>query len=105
MPDIINVLETELRNFNTEDFTHKIREQQPEPRNDQQETEDNETMTEDRNPEDCDNVMEHMEEGENMNDNDFSRASAGIQFMEDETLRALIALGGAAIPVRTRRTT
>eukprot|EP00972_Heterocapsa_arctica_P012313 1806633-Heterocapsa_arctica.AAC.1 len=73
MPDIINVLETELRNFNKEDFTHKTRGQQPEPRNDQQETADNEIITEDRNPEDCDTAMEYMEEGENINDNKVSR--------------------------------
>eukprot|EP00972_Heterocapsa_arctica_P113186 16435854-Heterocapsa_arctica.AAC.1 len=48
MPDIINLLETELRNFNTEDFIHKNRGQHPEPRSDQQETEDNDIMTEDR---------------------------------------------------------
>eukprot|EP00972_Heterocapsa_arctica_P072983 10777825-Heterocapsa_arctica.AAC.1 len=75
MPDIINFLETELRNFITEEFTHKSRGQHPEPRKDQQETEDNEVMTEDRNQEDCDIGMEHMEEGEHMNGNNFSRAS------------------------------
>eukprot|EP00972_Heterocapsa_arctica_P085561 12611433-Heterocapsa_arctica.AAC.1 len=49
--------------------------------------------------------MEHMEEGENMNDIDFSRASAGGHNIEDKTLRALSAQGGAAILVRKRRMT
>eukprot|EP00972_Heterocapsa_arctica_P023279 3429903-Heterocapsa_arctica.AAC.1 len=44
MPDIINFLEAELRDFNMGDYTHKLRGQHPEARNGQ--FADTEIMTE-----------------------------------------------------------
>eukprot|EP00972_Heterocapsa_arctica_P068935 10185814-Heterocapsa_arctica.AAC.1 len=92
-------METELRTFNTEGFSHKSRGQHPDPRNDQHETEDNEIMAVEEKQEDCDMGVEHMEGGDTMNGNYIWRTPVGGQNTEDETLGALIALGGAAIRV------
>eukprot|EP00972_Heterocapsa_arctica_P068784 10165457-Heterocapsa_arctica.AAC.1 len=51
MPDIINEMESDLRNFNTESFKHKIRGQHPDRGNPLGDPEENDVMGE---------IEEHM---------------------------------------------